>query len=239
MTGSSRSLLVCLCLTLALFGCDDSSSAPSTPTSPTTPTTPTPPTTPSSFTVTGTVGEAEPTTNGLTQNVQVHLNGNVSTFTNAQGQFTFSNVAAGTYTLRANRAGFNEGTRTITLPADNGVVVRFLLMPVEGSTTETLEGTISDDTPACHGTSKGCKVYDFGLHYSGEISARLDWTSSDANLDLELRCGDEVLATGEATSSIGEAFTVEEVHSGRKCEVRVLHASGPIQNYTLELTKPN
>jgi TonB-linked SusC/RagA family outer membrane protein len=65
------------------------------------------------------VGEASITIEGT----------NLRTFTNAQGRYVFTNVPAGTHVVRAERLGYTETTRTVTVDAGATVTLNLTLVP--------------------------------------------------------------------------------------------------------------
>ncbi|MGE0594619.1 MAG: carboxypeptidase regulatory-like domain-containing protein [Vicinamibacterales bacterium] len=232
-------LAVLLTVSLAAVGCSDSDpdDAGGSPTQPTSPTTPTTPST-STFTVTGVVTEAPPTTFKQLDGVEVLLTDSVATTTNGQGAFTFTGVAAGTYTLRARRSGYDEQTATITLPGNGTSPVSFGLVPVADTLSESDRRRIGPDDEGCSGGSRPCARYDFDTHHAGEATARLVWSTSDANLDLVLECDGQPIE-GELTRVGGvEEQLVAQVEAGRRCEFRVLH-TGVEVDFEIEMTFPN
>jgi hypothetical protein len=243
-----RSWLVCSCLVLALagYGCGDDD--PDSPTSPTTGTPPptttpppvtTPPPAPATFTVSGVVSESFPTTDVRLEGARVSLTSSTATTTNSRGEFTFTNVAAGSYELRAEKGGYDDQVRSVTL-SDAGATVTFALRPKEETIERTSTDRLGQDDPNCSGSSKPCRRYDFGVHHDGEVTADLSWVSSDADLDIELRCDSQVVATAAESkgNTINESL-VAEVRAGQRCELRVVHQSGPEQSFVLDWTRPN
>ena len=242
-----RSWLVCSCLVLALagYGCGDDD--PDSPTSPTTSTPPpattpppaaTPPPPAATFTVSGVVSESFPTTDVRLEGVRVTLTGGTAATTNSRGEFTFTNVAAGSYQLRAEKGGYDDQLRNVTL-SNEGATVNFALTPKEEIIERTSTGRIGQDDENCRGLSKPCRRFDFGVHHAGEVTAELRWVSSDANLDIELRCDDAVVAVAaESRNTVTESLTAD-VRAGQRCELLVVHQNGPEQSFVLDWTRPN
>jgi hypothetical protein len=77
--------------------------------------------------------------------------------------------------------------------------------------------------------------------------ATLLWSSSDAEFNLELRCGGEPVTVevneGAEVSHNGEQYLsiemVSESQKGKICEIRILHVSGPPQKWILLASHPN
>jgi hypothetical protein len=248
---SAVSLLFVLSLTA--YGCgleDDSPTSPSTSTSTPTPTpTPAPtaaptaaPTPVPTFTLTGTVTETAPTTEVRVSGVTVTLNGANPTTTNSSGQFTFTGLTAGNYNIRAEAGGYEDKTQTVAVTANTSVTIA--VNPRPGTVERQESDLISADTSVCAGGSNPCKRYDFAVHNAGTVTARLTWESSDTDLEIQVRCGggNELIATstfdGVVSELLQESVTAE-LTAGRRCDVRVVHVSGPVQRFTLTFTRPN
>jgi hypothetical protein len=235
MTGF-RSLSVALFLALAVTaaGCaddDDNATAPTNPIAPTTPTA-------TSFTITGSVSESEPSTHIKLEGATVSLQTGQSVQTNNQGNFTLSNIPPGAYIVTASRENYGEQILPLTLPADQGRVLNFGLTPEAAIIEVESEQQLSQDDAICHGSSLPCKRFEFGVHHTGMVEATLQWNTSDANLDLQVRCNEQIVATGTATSTVSEALS-HEVHAGQLCEVRVQHTSGVPDRFLLQFSRPN
>jgi hypothetical protein len=245
---SAVSLLFVLSLTA--YGCgleDDSPTSPTTSTSPTPTPTPAPTAAPTAapaatFTLTGTVTETAPTTDVRVSGVTVTLNDANPTTTNSSGQFTFTGLSAGNYTLRTEKGGYEDKSQTVAVTANTAVTLA--VNPRPGTVEREESGEISADNSVCSGGSSPCKRYDFAVHNAGTVTARLTWTSSDADLELQVRCGsgNDLIATSTSDGVVNELLqesVTAEVTAGRRCDVRVVHISGPIQQFTLTYTRPN
>ncbi len=60
------------------------------------------------------------------------LSSNQCTTTNAQGNYTIANVAAGSQTVRASASGFTTLQQSVTVPAGGTVTLNFALSPILG-----------------------------------------------------------------------------------------------------------
>jgi hypothetical protein len=225
-----RSVGICLALALALSACGDSDS----PTAPSPNPTPAPGA--STFTITGTVSQTAPTTHRRLEGAQVMLSTGTSATTNAQGVFTLSGVAPGSYLLTVSLADHDAQTIPVAVAGAN-LSVTVNLSPAARTIESGFDARIEPDDPGCHGSSRACDRYETGAHHSGTIEATLMWTSSDADLDIQVRCDGEVVATGvQGGDRISETVSVD-VEGGRACEVLVL-LNGVPQDYTIELSYP-
>jgi len=255
MNVSSRSLLlVAVCLMAAVIvACDKNDAAPSANPSPSPAPAPapapspapTPGPSPTTFTITGTVTETAPTTDRGVGGVSVSTEG-ASATTDSAGQFTLT-LPAGAYILRASRGGYSDEVTTFTLPADAARVFNFQLAPQLDRQTRERSGTISGDSPICHGGSDPCQRFDFPSHHEDDVEITLLWESSDATLKLEFRCGGEVVDSkterSENISRSGNEWLAIEMmtksRKGQMCEARALHLSGPAQQYQIVMSHPN
>ena len=95
---------------------------------------------------------------------------------------------------------------------------------------------ISADTPSCTGTSRACHVYQTGAHHDGTLEVYLQWRTDDTDLDVEVRCNDQVVYESFRKGGLLEDFHTP-IPGGQACEVRVLHSGGP-QQYRLYLKFP-
>jgi hypothetical protein len=225
-----RSAGICLALAATLSACGDSDS----PTSPTP--NPTPAPAASTFTITGTVSQTAPTATRRLEGAQAVLSTGTSATSNAQGVFTFTGVAPGSYLVTVSLADHEPQSIPVTVSGAN-VSVTVNLAPVARTVEASHDARIEPDDPPCHGTSRACDRYETGAHHSGTIEATVTWTSSDADLDLQVRCDGELVASGvQGGDRISESVTVD-VEGGRACEVLVL-LNGVPQNYTIELAFP-
>lgn len=62
--------------------------------------------------------------------------------TDADGEHTFTDLAAGVYTIKASKLGYESGKKTINLKSDQDKEISFNLLPLEG--TGTVSGTVID-----------------------------------------------------------------------------------------------
>ena len=237
MTRLHRALFV-LMLASAAAACDDGPSAPSSTPPPTT--TPTPPvTTPPAptFRVTGSIMETAPTEGRPVENAQVSLSNGPSVTSAGDGSFTLTGVAAGTYTLTVAKADFTSTTRSVTVSSSDVAVPRINLAPAPGVvSSEYLDRTIGPEEQTCHGTSRSCDTYPFNPHHDGRIEVQLLWETDATELDIEVRCSDEVVAESYRKGGTMEELN-EFVPGGRPCEVQVLHSGDPT-NYRVFIKHP-
>lgn len=101
--------------------------------------------------VTGTVSDAE-TGRGLA-GANVVVEGTVlGAAADANGQFTISDVPAGTYTVMASVIGYNDAGVTVTVPASGSVTVNLSLSAgaIELSALEVLASRAARNTPVAH-----------------------------------------------------------------------------------------
>jgi hypothetical protein len=245
-------LLVCL---LALVACDKNQAAPSaapTPApapSPTPAPTPAPAPAPALFTITGSVTESEPTTSQRLGGATVSI-GAQSVLTDGSGNFTITDVPAGTLTLTASKGGYVTTTQVVTLPAETPGALRIGLDPEYESITREMSNTVSADDPPCPGThgNFACFTYSFPAHHARGIEGNLYWHSSDARLELELRCNGQTWVRTEGFAPALVEFNrepyyhfriLEAAKKNQTCELRVLHISGDPMRFILRASHPN
>jgi len=221
-----------LVLACAVAACDDGPSAPTPTPPPTTAPTPTPTPTPM-FSVSGTISETAPTASRRVEGVQVSLSNGPSATTGSDGTFTITGVANGTYTLTAAKAEYDTRTTSVTVASGNVSGVQISLPPSPGVVSKELMGDIGPEQAVCHGTSRSCDTFPFNPHHDGRVEVQLLWESDGTELDLEVRCSDEVVAEAYRKGGTMEELN-EFVTGGRPCEVQVLH-SGSQTNYRLFL----
>ena len=164
--------------------------------------------------------------------------------TDSQGRFTISGVSSGGYTLSVAKGGYSSESRGVTVTADT--TVAFNLQPDYQTVRRERTDELSQDSPVCSGGSKPCMRIDFPAHHSKDVSASVRWSSSDADISIELRCGEDVLASSsnrDITPVNGEDFLSIDLtgtaQAGRMCEVRAIHKSGVSQRVTLIVESPN
>ncbi len=261
MIVSSRYLFLgaaCL-LAATIAACDSNQAAPSTTPppapspapapapSPTPSPSPAPTPAPSVFTISGTVAETAPTTDRFLDSVRLST-GDKAVNTDSAGRFSLSDLPAGSYSLRAEKSGYQEQTVSFTLPNDAGRVLQFNLEPNYEERNVERSGTVGPDSPICHGGNDPCARYDFPSHHSEPVMATLFWSSSDAEFHLEMRCNGEQVAieTERGEGDVrrdGEDYLYIELEAesqkGKTCEIRGLHKSGPEQKWILAVTHTN
>jgi len=250
-----RSVLLFCLLALSLAACESNQAAPTaTPAPPPVATpppapAPTPTPAPATFTVTGTVTESAPTTDRRLSGALVSI-GSQSVVTDGSGNFTLTGVAAGTHTLTASSGGYVSVTQELTLPADTPGSVRIGLDPVYETISREMSGTVSADDAPCPGTHGNftCFTYAFPAHHAQGIEGNLYWHSSDARLELELRCNEQTWVRTEGFAPQLVQFNrepyyhfriLEAAKKNQLCELRVLHISGDPMRFILRATHPN
>ena len=127
----------------ALLAACGSSSTPTSP-SPTTSTTTTPSTTstPSTLTLSGTVNDdAGQVVGGAVLTIVDGVNANKTVTTESTGKYSLTGLAAGAFTLRVRREGYNELSRAVTLSTTTQM--DFTLTRVRVNLAGALTGTFS------------------------------------------------------------------------------------------------
>jgi hypothetical protein len=254
MTLSRTTLTFCL-LTLLLAACENNQAAPTATPAPAPVVTPAPapapaPTpAPETFTVTGRVTESAPTTDRRLSGAMVSI-GSQSVLTDSSGSFTLTSIAAGSHTLTASKGDYVTATQTLNLPADAPGPLSIGLDPVYESITREMSGTVSADDPPCPGTHGNftCFSYQFPAHHAQGIEGHLYWHSSDARLELELRCNEQTWVRTEGLAPQLVTFNrepyyhfriLEAAKKNQLCELRVLHISGDPMRFILRASHPN
>ena len=254
MTHPSRYVfLIASLLAVTVAGCGSNQASPSASPSPAPAPAPSPAPAPAPapsptvFTVTGTVAETAPTTDRLLSGATLST-GERSVTTDGAGRFTLADLPAGTYALRAEKGAYASQTISVTLPADAGKTLTFNLAPDYETVNVERSGSLGPDNKTCEGSSEPCARYDFPAHYAEAVMATLLWSSSDTAFNLELRCNGEPVARqrtreGGDVGRNGERYLFMEMNTaareGTLCEIRILHMSGPDQNWILVASHPN
>ncbi len=90
--------------------------------------------------ITGTVTNS--VTSAPIENARVFLNGGGTVYTNSSGQYTFSDLPAGTYDMTVTAYGYNPGSATGVVVTDGNTTTRnFSLVP---KTMVTVSGSVTD-----------------------------------------------------------------------------------------------
>lgn len=229
----SFALMVACAVTVA--ACDDGPSAPTSTPAPAPAPAPAPTPAPT-FRVSGTITETAPTATRPVENVQVALSNGPSASSSGDGSFSISGVTAGTYTLTATKADYNTTTMSVTVGSSDVSGLRISLPPSPGVVSVEFMGRIASEEQTCHGTSRSCDTYPFNPHHDGRVEVQLLWETDGAELDLEVRCNDELEAEAYRKGGTMEEMN-EFIRGGRPCELQVLH-SGDATNYRVFLKHP-
>jgi hypothetical protein len=254
-----RWLSVVLCLLIvAVAACEQNQSAPTatpapsptpSPTpAPTAAPTPTPTPAPATFTVTGTITESAPTT-GTKLGAATVVIGTRTITTDGAGAFTVTDLPAGTYTVQASKSGWDTATRTLRVPED-GSSFTLGLDPEYQQISRELTGNVGGDGRDCPGSHGNytCWAYGFPAHHARGITADLYWHSSDARLELEMRCNEQTWVRTEGLSPDLLEFNremyfhfriLENAKKNQACEIRVLHISGEAMPFIVTVVHPN
>lgn len=233
-SGRALSGLVLACA-VVLAACDDGPAAPTSTPAPTPAPAPAPAPAPT-FRVTGTVVETAPRAGRPIENVQAALSTGPSAATGGDGSFTITGVAAGTYTLTLTKADYQTTTRSVTVASGDVTVPQISLPPTPRIVSEEHMGALGPDEAVCHGTSRSCDAYYAGSHNPGRVEAQVTWSSDATELDLELRCNDELVEEAFKKGGTSEELGAE-IPGGKRCALHVLH-SGDATNYRLFLRYP-
>ena len=218
-----------------LAACEKNPAAPTTTPAPAPTPAPTPPPAPT-FTVSGTISETAPTASNRIGDVQVALSGGPSTTTAGDGTFTLTGVTAGTYTLTASKADFDTRTMQVIVGTSNVSGLQINMPPTFRIITVEHIVAIAPEEPSCHGTTRPCDVYTFSTHHAGRFEATLEWSNDVAELDLELRCGGEVVEEAMRKGGTTEEM-VAQVPADRGCELNVFGGGDPA-TYKLVMKRP-
>jgi len=185
-------------------------------------------------TMRGTVTETAPTSTtpvvGATITITNGSNTGTTATTDANGQFTFSNVQ-GTMTLRASAANYDDATQTITMTTDR-TDIAFQMAPVVQTRNDTFSDTVAPDSPVCQSFNADgrlpCKEYVLSIHGSEVVEAVLRWDDPNPQswtlaLDLEREPG-----TGQT-----DRVAISHFSSGNQEQVSVILPAGAV--YTLRV----
>jgi hypothetical protein len=209
-----------------------------------TPTAPTPPA-PTSLTLSGTISESAPTSStriaGATVSVLDGPNAGRTATTDGNGIYRLDGLQSGNANVSANAPGYEEARGGISLTAGGSATLDLRLRPVFRMLDETMTGSVSGGDAVCSGSSIGgkpCRRFPFGVHHSGIVTARLDWSTRSNDLDLELWSGGTMLAS---STGVGDQENVSSsVSAGASYELRVVYYGGStVQQFTLRVQRPN
>jgi hypothetical protein len=180
--------------------------------------------------------ETAPTEGRPVENAEVALSNGPSARSAGDGSFTISGVTAGTYTLTVTKADFTTTTQSVTVGSSDVALPRISLPAAPRIVSADYEGSLGPEEATCHGTSRSCDDYPVGAHNPGRVEAFLTWGSDETELDMELRCNNEVIE-----EALKDGGTTEElsavVPGGQSCRIHVMH-SGEKTNYRLSLKYP-
>lgn len=221
-----------------LVGCGDSNETTPAPTAvaPTPAPTPTPTPTAPTFTVSGTLFETAPRATQRVPEAEVQLSGGIATGSTSDGTFTIPNVAAGTYTLRVAKAGYETKTVPVTVSGANVSGIQVNLMPVFRLVDRVINAELKPGDPSCPGTTRSCHSYPIMSHHGGDVRAFAAWSTTAADFDFEFWCGGSLVEKrGIAGGEHDEILP--RIGAGQSCEVHVLHTGARLP-YTLYLTYP-
>lgn len=249
-----RSVLVGLVL-LVTISCTGGSSDSPNPGAPSPTPSPSPAPAPSTFALSGRVTESAPTTanaiGGATVTIVDGPNGGKSTATDGSGNYSFSGLTAGGFTVRATAGGYQESSQGVTLTANRSA--NFGLRPNPQTLDNQLEDDVNGGSTVCPDffttSRQPCKAYPIPAHNGGRLTAVLTWTGGSSffptnDLDLALlkdpraNPEDRVVISRSATSYQEEISA--DLTAGVMYYVHVLYNSGSTsQHFTLRITRPN
>jgi hypothetical protein len=187
--------------------------------------------------VSGTVFETAPTASKRVAGVQVTAPGGLSATTGADVTFTLTGVPAGSQTLTFARSEFQTGTTSVTVASADVSGVRVNLRPTPRIVDSgAIDARIGPDDPSCFGTSRPCDSYPVGAHNDGVVEVYITWSNDDTELDLELRCNENVVEESTRKGTLDELNA--RVKGGEECFLNVIHRGGGGQLYRLFLKYP-
>lgn len=209
-----------------------------------TPTSPPPPVVqpPTTANLSGRVTETAPTAStavaGATLTVSDGSNAGKSTTTDSGGNYSFTGLTRGGFTMNISASGFNSTGFSVDLTGD--LTRNFNLAPSPRTITETLTGSVSGGSPTCPIiVVKPCQSFSLPTHHSGTLSARLTWDNRNNDLDLEVWNGTNRLASSNDVGGT-EEFISTNVSSGNSYTLRVIYYSGStVQPFSVAVTRPN
>lgn len=238
-----RRVLLSALLMAAACGGNDSPTAPTPPPAPAPSSAPTPPAPVPSTTseIYGVLRESDPSVGvaipGGTVQITSGPNAGRSITANGDGYYAFSDMARGTFTMRATANGYEPVEQSVTLvnPRQQDLQLRPVLQIID----QVLTGTVSGGSARC-GTfaTRPCAIFNLPIHHAGTLEATLSWGSGVNDLDLELYRG-----TTELASSNGVSRNEERVTSGvgpGMYQIRVIYYSGStVQDFQVRVRRPN
>jgi hypothetical protein len=234
---SGVSIGVVLIFAAAAVACDDGPSAPSSTPAPAPAPAPAPPPPAPTFSVSGSIVETPPTAGRPVENVQVSIENGPSATSQSDGLFSLSGVAAGTHSVRFSKTDFETRMLTVTVGSSDVTGLVVSLPPANRIVSAEYEGKLAPEEATCHGTSRSCDDYPAGAHHPGRVEAFVTWPSDNTELDLELRCNNELVEEAFKKGGTTEELSAT-VRGGEACRIHVLHSGEPV-TYRLFLKHPN
>lgn len=237
----NRVALTLVVVSLVAGGCGGGNGSPTNPTPPNNPI-PQPPA--QTFSLSGTITESAPTSTigigGAVLTIQGGPQNGHTTAADSTGNFTFSGLSSGTFTLRGGAAGYDPNTRSVTLSA-NQTGITLQLTPTFQMITSTRSDSISGgDTPCV--TSTPCKAFSLDIHHSGLVTSRLSWTDGDTWLWLGIYRADGTRLVEASQSRVDGLFqeVSTNVQGGQRYLLVIRYVLGArVTNFNLTATRPN
>jgi hypothetical protein len=152
--------------------------------------------------------------------------------------------------VQTSRSGYVQNSRTLTLADSGPTPLRIGLDPEYESISVERTSTLDHEQNDCAGGhgNYSCYTYAFPAHHARGIEANLYWHSSDARLELELRCNAQTWVRTEGFEPKLVEFNrelyfhfriLEDAKKNQLCEIRVLHISGEAMPFIVRVSHPN
>lgn len=229
-----KKVLIVVAVLVLASACGGGSSTPTSP--------PPIPPAPTTANLSGRVTETAPTTStavaGATLTVSDGSNAGKSATTDSGGNYSFTGLNRGGFTMSIAAGGYNSTGFPVDLTGD--LTRNFNLAPSPRTLTETLTGSVSGGSPTCPIiVVRPCQSFSLPTHHSGTLSARLTWDNRNNDLDLEVWNATTRLANSNDVGGT-EEFISTNVSPGTSYTLRVIYYSGStVQPFQVAVTRPN